>query len=93
MGCHCAAELCQLYGLAPLSPSPDRLPPPAFARVRALLAQAGVPLDPSDSAEQRLASLRQRYEPYLNALSRYLLMPLPSWLPADQQSSRPGTQE
>lgn len=92
MGCHCAAELCQLYSLTPLPPSPDRLPPAAFVQLRALLAQAGVPLDASDSAEQRLAALRRRYEPYLNALSGYLLMPLPSWLPPDQPPPRGGSQ-
>ena len=30
---------------------------------------------------KRLADLRAMYEPYINVLSDYLLMPLPGWLP------------
>jgi hypothetical protein len=40
-----------------------------------------------------LATLRITYEPYVTALSRYLLMPLPDWVPRealadDWQTSR-----
>jgi hypothetical protein len=36
-------------------------------------------------ATERLAELRLLYEPYLQALSRRLLMPLPSWVPSDHK--------
>jgi hypothetical protein len=31
---------------------------------------------------QCLSALRRTYEPYVNALSQYLRMPLPPWMPA-----------
>jgi hypothetical protein len=35
--------------------------------------------------EQKLSELRRLYEPYADALARYLLMPLPKWL-SDKQA-------
>jgi hypothetical protein len=42
-----------------------------------------VALSPGGDATGRLTELRLLYEPYLQALSRRLLMPLPPWLHAD----------
>jgi len=81
MGRHAVAELCTLYAVAPRPPRPDRLPAADLARLRAALAEAGVPFAEGEAAERRLAELRQQYEPYVNALATYLLMPLPGWLP------------
>ena len=33
-------------------------------------------------ADEKLAELRAMYEPFVNALAAYLLMPLPGWMPA-----------
>jgi hypothetical protein len=33
-----------------------------------------------NDAEHRLAELRQMYEPYVAALSEFLVMPLPPWI-------------
>ena len=37
--------------------------------------------DSTDTAQERLTALRGVYEPYLEALADYLLMPLPPWAP------------
>ena len=50
-------------------------------RLREGLAAAGVRLRDGAACDQRLGELRRLYEPYANALSEYLLMPLPPWLP------------
>jgi hypothetical protein len=44
-----------------------------------MLADAGVTLQEGVAAEQQLCELRQMYEPYVQALSAYLSMPLPPW--------------
>ena len=45
------------------------------------LGQAGVALRNEPGDKETLADLRAMYEPYINVLSDYLLMPLPGWLP------------
>jgi len=49
-------------------------------KLTALLAAMGIRLRDEETAEQRLAELRQRYEPYVMALAKRLQMPLPGWL-------------
>jgi hypothetical protein len=60
---------------------PARLSAADLAHLRAVLAQAGVPLREGPDADQMLAHLRQMYEPFVSALADRLLMPLPPWLP------------
>ncbi len=40
--------------------------------------ECGVP-GCSDNGDRKLRELREMYEPYLNGLSRRLLMPVPGW--------------
>jgi hypothetical protein len=47
-----------------------------------MLADRGVHLHDDDQSRAELAQLRAMYEPFVNALSRFLVMPLPSWIPA-----------
>jgi hypothetical protein len=47
---------------------------------QAMLADAGVTLQEGVAAEQHLCESRQMYEPYVQALSAYLLMALPPWV-------------
>ncbi|HEY8490343.1 MAG TPA: potassium channel family protein [Dehalococcoidia bacterium] len=81
MARHAAVDLAQVFVTAPAEPEPPRLDRETFRRLYALLAGAGVPLDPDDVVAARLAELRALYEPYVNALANYLLMPLPPWFP------------
>ena len=59
----------------------ERLSAADLAQLRAVLAQAGVPLREGPEADRMLAHLRQMYEPFVSALADRLLMPLPPWLP------------
>lgn len=85
MARHAVVDLSQVLGVVPRAPEQDRLPLEALARLRRTLLATGAPFqgDPSGSA---LAELRAMYEPYLSALSEYLLMPLPAWILEDPRS-------
>jgi hypothetical protein len=80
---HALVDLTQVLRSNPKPPATDRLPRDDFVRMRELLAQAGTNFHAPATAESRLAELRRYYEPYANALSRYLLLELPSWFPPE----------
>jgi hypothetical protein len=46
----------------------------------AALRGSGCPVRDDAQARARVDELRRMYEPYVNAISRRLLMPLPSWV-------------
>ncbi len=77
MARHAMVDLAQVFSTPPGESAADRLPPAMLARLRAELAGAGLPL--GTGADERLATLRRMYEPYADALSRYLVQPLPQW--------------
>ncbi len=81
---HAAVDLSQVLGLRPEPPAPDRLPAEDLSRLRDWLAAAGVKVAADAGAAERLAELRATYEPYMSALARHLLMPLPTWLPPER---------
>ena len=81
---HTAVDLAQLFGEAPPAHSPDRLPPSDLARLRATLSQAGFTLRDDDASRAKLAKLRAMYEPFLQALARYLYMEVPPWILATE---------
>jgi hypothetical protein len=56
-----------------------RLPPSSLTVLRNMLAEAGVLLQEGAVTEQKLRELRRMYEPYVQALSEYLLISLPPW--------------
>ncbi len=82
MARHVAVDLCQVLNSPPEAPAEDRLPPQELARLRAALRAAGVTMREDDAAASALGELRAMYEPYVNALADFLLLPLPQWLPA-----------
>ena len=62
----------------------DRLPAEKFERLRLELDLAGLEFAENSgqlSPEEKLTAFRQTYEPFLHALARYLVLPLPDWLP------------
>jgi len=81
MARHACVDLAQVLGTPPVAPAVDRLPPADWARLRQMLAAAGMALDPAADACARARELRRVYEPYLNALADRLLLKLPPWLP------------
>jgi len=40
----------------------------------------------TETNSTRMDKLREQYEPYVHALSSFLLMPLPEWLPPAHES-------
>jgi Ion channel len=81
---HTVVDLAQLFGEAPPANSPDRLPAPEFERLRATLTESGFVLRKDNESLAKLSKLRNMYEPYLQALSRYLYMEVPPWILATE---------
>jgi hypothetical protein len=73
-------EMSRVFETNPAT-SVDRLSRVDFERLAARLSEAGLAWNNPHDAERRLASLRATYEPLLEVLSNYLLLPLPGWLP------------
>jgi hypothetical protein len=83
-----AEELCRVFGRRPRPPAPDRLPDGERQRLRAALAEAGVPLQEGSAADAHLDELRRLYEPYVAALGDYFLLALPPWVPLEHVRQR-----
>ncbi|HTR46728.1 MAG TPA: potassium channel family protein [Verrucomicrobiae bacterium] len=81
---HTVVDLAQLFGEAPPTNMHDRLPPPDFARLKETLKQAGIDLRDDAYAREKLVKLRAMYEPYLEALSRFLYLEVPPWILAKE---------
>lgn len=76
-------ELAQSFGVAPSRyTGGDRLDHPTFLQLEQNLSDAGFDWETAD-AEELLAALRATYEPLLDGLASYLLLPLPGWMPDD----------
>jgi hypothetical protein len=80
MARHAVVDLAQIFNASPQPPESDRFPPAEIERLRAVLSAAGIALRDGPAAEQKLSELRRMYEPYVNSLAKYLLMPLPPWI-------------
>jgi hypothetical protein len=83
---HTVVDLAQLFGEAPPIQLGNRLPPAELERLRTLLTKAGFQLRDDEASYKKLADLRAMYEPYLDALSRFLYMEVPPWILATEIS-------
>ena len=79
MARHAVVDLAQVYSTPPRRPE-DRLETARLARLRDRLAGGGLALKARSDFEERLTELRRMYEPYVEALSGYLALPLPPWV-------------
>jgi hypothetical protein len=79
MARHAVVDLAQVFSTPPREAPEDRLPPAALARLRGALAAIDLPLADDPATSTRLTEVRRTYEPYVAALSRYLLQPIPAW--------------
>jgi hypothetical protein len=75
---HAIVDLSQVLRVLPVPPAADRLPQADLPKVRSLVMKCCA-AGGEASGDLKLNQLRVMYEPYLNGLSRRLLMPLPSW--------------
>jgi len=76
---HAVVELTENFVLSPPAPSRDRLPPSGFTVLRKMLAEADVSLRAGTATEEKLSELRRMYEPYAQALGKYLFISMPPW--------------
>lgn len=83
MARHAVADMSNVFHQGPRPPERDRLPATELDRLRRALAACGLSLPEGTHVEDKLAHLRHMYEPYVNALGEFLLMPLPNWLPPE----------
>jgi len=77
---HTVVDLAQVFHAQPRDNDPDRLPPSELARLRQAVAQSGFNLREDEASTAKLNELRNMYEPYVFALSRYLYVTLPPWI-------------
>lgn len=82
MARHAVIDLAYVFSQAPEPPKTDRLPAEDLARLRSILNAAGLPLCDGPEDEQKLADLRELYEPYVSGLGEFLCFSLPPWLPS-----------
>lgn len=80
MARHAAVDLAQVVNSQYSPHDEDRLTIENWERLKTELAWRGVTVTKKTNGADRLAELRGVYEPYLLALSRRLLMPLPPWI-------------
>ena len=85
MARHALVDIAQVMRTSPHSVRTKReLSRPEFLRLTRTLEENRIFLPNDESTENRLAELREMYEPYVYALSDWLLMPVPPWiLPPD----------
>ena len=76
---HTVVDMAQIFSTPPHRPPIDRLPAADYTRMRDALVQSGYHLR-SDVSCAKLKELREMYEPYVQALSDFLYMPLPPWI-------------
>lgn len=77
MARHAVVDLSQVFNTRPNIYGTNRLDAKDLEHLHASLRAAGIEVD--DPEGQRLAHFRRMYEPYVEALGRYLQMKLPPW--------------
>jgi len=80
MARHALVDLAQVFSQDPVKDMPDRLSENQFRLVYDQMCQSGVRLCRDAHSPARLRQMRQLYEGYAEALSRYLCMSLPPWV-------------
>jgi hypothetical protein len=80
MARHAVVDLAQVLGTSPTT-GVNRLPPAEFAQLQDVLAASGIRLKEGTATEQKLAALRETYEPFVSALANRILVSLPPWIP------------
>ena len=81
MARHAIVDIAQIFNTSPLQHDTQRLPEEDLTRVRSILSESAIIVRNEPGDDRILLELRALYEPYVAVLSRYLMMPLPGWLP------------
>ena len=83
MARHAVVDICAVFRLKPTPPPIDRLPPSEEKRLENFVAAVGVRFRADEASVTKFRALRTMYEPYVQALSSFLIMPLPEWVPPE----------
>jgi hypothetical protein len=86
MARHAIVDISQIFNTSPVKHDGARLPKTDLEALRRMLSDSDVELGNEAEDETTLDELRAMYEPYTHVLSRYLMMPLPGWLPKARAS-------
>lgn len=86
MARHAVVDIAQVFNTSPVKHDGARLPTKDLEILRRVLSEVGVDLRDEVGDGDTLEELRAMYEPYTHVLSRYLMMPLPGWLPKARAS-------
>ncbi len=86
MARHALVDISQIFNTSPLQHDGGRLRTQDLEQLRMQLQADGVVLNADPGDETTLEELRGMYEPYTKVLSKYLLMPLPDWMPQAKAS-------
>jgi len=79
MARHAAVDLAQVVNARYDPQAAERLTDAGFDALRDTLAAAGLKLQSTEEARQKLTKLRSMYEPYLHSMGRNLMVVLPPW--------------
>ena len=82
MARHAVVDLALVIGIPPTT-GVNRLSAAEFAHLRDVLAASGIHLREGTATEQKLAALRETYEPFVSALADRMLVSLPPWIPPE----------
>jgi hypothetical protein len=77
---HAVVDLALIFETPPEAPRTDRLPGEALEHLFTSLTAGGLDVSRTEDAGNRLAELRQMYEPYVYALSTRFCLTLPPWI-------------
>ena len=80
MARHAVVDLAQVLDTSPTT-GVNRLSSTEFAQLQDMLANSGIRLKEGTATEQKLAELRETYEPFVSALANRMLVSLPPWIP------------
>ena len=80
MARHAVVDLAQVLNTFPKT-GVNRLSSAEFTDLQDILVASGIRLKGSTASEQKLAELRETYEPFVSALAERIQVALPPWLP------------
>ncbi|HMK49698.1 MAG TPA: potassium channel family protein [Thermodesulfovibrionales bacterium] len=84
MARHAIVDMALVLQCPPREPEKDRLPA-GLQALQAALEREGPDLHLEGDTGEKLRELRRMYEPYVYALSEYLCLSLPAWVPEANQ--------
>ena len=80
---HAAVDLSQILNTLPPKYETKLVRKFNIGKIRKILREAGMPMREGEMADEQLNKMRGMYESYVDTLADRLMMPLPTWIPAE----------